>query len=228
MNEDADRKRSMADLLKHPLANVIIGFLLTGVLGTTLTQYYISQREKQSKQHELTTTRKQSIAEFAALNAEYLARAEMFLAAVDRGDAGSAKELKKMFDDATVRWRTETSATLMAARDVLPPEIYVEFREQLSAEFRERFLFPFGECLERGRKVLGEDGDGEDGDVATVLADCRAREYLSRAGNCSQALLDMFYELSGYTVGGRVEEALRVNRDKFRDAVRKACAPPAS
>jgi hypothetical protein len=211
----------MSDLLKHPLANVIIGFLLTGVLGTTLTQYYISQREKQSKQHELTTTRKQSIAELAALNAEYLARAEMFLAAVNRGDAGSAKELKKMFDDATVRWRTETSPTLMAARDVLPPEIYVQFREQLSAEFRERFLVPFGECLERGRKLL-DDGS----EVATVLADCRAREYLSRAGACSQALLDMFYELSGYTVRGRVKEALRVNRDKYRDALQKACAAP--
>jgi hypothetical protein len=125
MNESNGRARSLGDPLRHPLANVVIGFLLTGVLGTMLTQYYIAQREQQAKQHELASTRKESIAELSALNAEYLARAEMFLAAVDRGDAGSAKELKTMFDDAAVRWRTETSPTLMAARDVLPPEIYV-------------------------------------------------------------------------------------------------------
>jgi hypothetical protein len=221
MENNDEPKRSLGDLLKHPLANVIIGFVLTGVLGTSLTQYYISQRERQARQLELSTTRKQSIAELSALNAEYLARAELFLAAVNRGDDGSAKELKKMFDDAAVRWRTETSPTLMAARDVLPPEIYVQFREQLSVVFRERFLVPFGECLERGRKVLAESGD-----VATVLADCRAGAYLSQAGACSQTLLDMLYELSGYTVGGRVEAALRVNRDKYREALQEACAPP--
>jgi ribonuclease Z len=55
-------------------------FLLTGVLGTTLTQYYMVQREKQSKKVEMATTRKASIAELSALNAEYLAHAEMSLA----------------------------------------------------------------------------------------------------------------------------------------------------
>jgi hypothetical protein len=79
------------------------------------------------------------------LNADYLARAEMFLAAVDRGDAGGAKELKAVFDDVAIRWRTETSPTLMAARDVLPPDVYVRFRDRLHAEFRERFLVPFGQ-----------------------------------------------------------------------------------
>jgi hypothetical protein len=218
MNEATEEKRSIGELLKHPLANVLIGFLLTGVLGTTLTQYYIVQREKHSKQLELATTRKASIAELAALNAEYLARAEMFLAAVDRGDAGTAKELKAMFDDAAVRWQTETSPTLMAARDVLPPEIYVKFRDRVTKEFRERFLVPFGECLERARKVLDENGE-----VASVLADCRAREYLRQAGACTQSLLDMLYELSGYTVNGRVEEALKVNREKYRGILEKAC-----
>lgn len=218
MNETIEEKRSIGELLKHPLTNVIIGFLLTGVLGTTLTQYYVVQREKQTKKVELATTRKASIAELSALNAEYLARAEMFLAAVDRGDAGSAKELKAVFDDAAVRWQTETSPTLMAARDVLPPEIYTEFRDRLTKDFRERFLVPFGQCLEDARNVLDERGD-----VATVLADCRARDHLRQAAICSQSLLDMIYELSGYTVERRVEEAMQANRDKHRGVLADAC-----
>jgi hypothetical protein len=197
---------------------VIIGFLLTGVLGTTLTQYYIVQREKQSKKVELAATRKASIAELSALNAEYLARAEMFMAAVERGDAGSPKEHKAVFDDSPVRWKTETSPVLMAARDVLPPEIYTQFRERLNKEFRGRFLVPFGQCLEGAWKVLDE-GD----DVTTALAECRAGEYLRQASTCSQSLLDMIYELSGYTVEGRVEEALKVNRERHSSALQEAC-----
>jgi hypothetical protein len=122
--------------------------------GTALTHYFIAEREKQAKQHELATTRQISIAKLSALNPEYPARAEIFLAAVDRGDAGGAKELNAVFDDVAIRWRTETSPTLMAARDVLPPEVYVRFRDRLNAEFRERFLVPFGEYLERGRQLL--------------------------------------------------------------------------
>jgi hypothetical protein len=107
----------------------------------------------------------------------------------------------------------------MAARDVLPPETYVEFRERLTKEFRERFLVPFGQCLDGARKVLDEGGD-----VATVLADCRAHDHLRQAATCSQSLLDMIYELSGYTLEGRVEKALQVNREKYRGVVEEACA----
>lgn len=168
----------------------------------------IAQRERQAQRQELATTRKESTATLSALNAEYLARAEMFLDAIDRGDAGSAKELKTQFDAAAVRWRTETSPTLMAARDILPPEIYARFRDRLNEQFRGRFLVPFAACLERGRQGLEAGGD-----VAALLAACRAREYLTRAGTCSQSLLDMLYELTGYSVGGQVEEALRLNRE---------------
>jgi hypothetical protein len=214
-----EKKGSVADLLRHPLASVVIGFLLTGVLGTTLAQYYIVQRDKQTKQHELAATRKESITQLSARNAEYLARAKMFLAAVDRGDPGGAKELKGTFDDAALRWRTEISPTLMAARDVLPPQVYVQFRERISKVFDDQFLVPFGRCLEAARQTLADGGD-----AATVLADCRARAYLTQAATCSQALLDMLYELSGYTVAGRVEEALRVNREIYQSALAAACA----
>jgi len=221
MTGDTKEKKSVGELLKHPLANVIVGFLLTGVLGTTITQYYIALREKQAQQRELVTTRKESIAELSALNAEYLARAEMLLAAIDRGDEDSGKELKAMFDETTVRWQTEKAPTLMAAREVLPHEIYLQFRDKLNKVFRERFLVPFGTCAKR---AVGALGTGED--VASVLQECRAREYLAQASTCSQALLDMLYELSGYTVKGEIEKALQADRDTYRAALQQACSLP--
>jgi hypothetical protein len=221
MTDNAKEKKTLGEILKHPLANVVVGFLLTGLLGTTITQYYIALREKQAQQRELASTRKESIAELSALNAEYLARAEMVLAAIDRGDEGSAKELKLTFDEATVRWQTEKAPTLMAAREVLPHEIYLHFRDKINAGFRERFLVPFGQCAKRA-----VDARSGHGDVAAILRECRAREYLAQASTCSQALLDMLYELSGYTVKGEIEKALQADRDTYRAALQQACSLP--
>lgn len=221
MSESTKEKRSLGEILKHPMANVIVGFLLTGVLGTTITQYYLALREKQKQQHELAAARTESIAELSALNAEYLARAGMLLAATERGDKDSAKELKAMFDDAAVRWQMEKPPALLAGRDVLPPDIYLQFRDNLDKGFRERFLIPFGECLEQ---AVGELTSG--GNVAETLRDCKAENYLKQATACSRVLLDMLYELSGYTVDGRIEEALHANREKYHAALQQACSVP--
>jgi len=219
MSDDSKQRRSIDELLRHPLANMIVGFILTGVLGTAITQYYIALREKQAQQRELAATRKASIAELSALNAEYLARAGMVLAAVDRGDEGSGKELKAAFDEAALRWQTEKAPALMAAREVLPHEIYLRFRDKINAGFRDGFLVPFGQCAKRAVEARSK-GD----DAAAILRECRAREYLAQAATCSQALLDMLYELSDYTVKGEIEEALQADRDTYRGALQQACS----
>lgn len=220
MTQDTREKRSFGEMLRHPLANVIIGFLLTGVLGTAITQHYIALREKQAQQRELAATRKESLAELAALNAEYLARAEMLLAAIDRGNEGGATKLKAVFDDAAVRWHTGKAPALIAAREILPHEIFIQFRDKLDKGFRDRFLVPLGACVNNAADALADDED-----VATVLRECHAREYLVQASTCSQSLLDMLYELSAYTVEGEVEGAFQGNRDTYRAVLQRACSP---
>jgi hypothetical protein len=42
-------KLQIGEMLRHPIANVIIGFVLTGVLGTSLTQYYSMKRQQVSR-----------------------------------------------------------------------------------------------------------------------------------------------------------------------------------
>jgi hypothetical protein len=66
-----------------------------------------------------------------------------------------------------------------------------------ASSFGNALLLPFGQCLDGAGQVL-DDG----GDVKVVLAQCRARDYLTQAATCSQSILDMLYELSGFTVEG--------------------------
>ena len=43
----ADEKPAKKRWYEHPLANMLVGFLLTGVLGTALTQHFMDRREKE-------------------------------------------------------------------------------------------------------------------------------------------------------------------------------------
>lgn len=182
MNDTAKDKRSAGELLKHPLVNVIVGFLLIGVLGTSITQYDLALREKQKQQHELAAARKESIATLSTLNAEYTARAAMLLAAVERGDVDSAKKLKALFDDAAVRWQIEKPPTILAARDALPEEAYLQFRDHLDKGFRDRFRVPFGQGMETAVNALVEGAD-----VESVLRESRAHDYEKYRAELQQA-----------------------------------------
>ena len=142
MNEKSREKRFLGEILKHPLANVVIGFLLTGVLGTSITQYYLALREKQKAQHELTVARKESIATLSTLNAEYLARAGRILAAVERGDKDSARELKTIFDKITIEQGEvttvedpETNVTTLKSESSI--EITLEVFNELKSKVKE-------------------------------------------------------------------------------------------
>jgi len=219
MNENTKEKKSIVELLKHPLVNVVVGFLLTGVLGTTITQYYLALREKQSAQYELAQTRKESIAALASLNAGYLAHAERVMAAVEHGDNAVAKERLLKFDDAALQWQIEKPPVMLSIRDVLPEALYLHFRDHLNERFRDQFLMPFGTCISNAANELVAGKD-----TAGVLKACRAKEYLVQARACSRELLDMLHELSGYTVEGKTGEALLVSRDKYSAALQQACS----
>ena len=159
MTEETKEKKTLGEILKHPLANVVIGFFLTGVLGTTITQYYLALRERHKAQNELTVARKESIAALATLNAEYLARAGMLLAAVERGDKTDFQERRSAFNDAALRWQIEKPATLLAVREALPEEVYLQFRDHLDTRFREAFLVPFGQCMENAVDEITKGDD---------------------------------------------------------------------
>jgi hypothetical protein len=44
---------------EHPLANVLVGFLLAGVLGTAITQHFMDRREKEKLRAQAALDRKE-------------------------------------------------------------------------------------------------------------------------------------------------------------------------
>lgn len=223
--EETEKKRSWAEILKHPTANMIIGFLLTGVVGTAVTNYYSMKRQQETRHTELVAANKETVSTLASLNAERLARAEMLLAALEEGDRESIKELKKMYKEAELRWKTESSPALMVARQVLPQERYYRFRDYMENEYHSRFLIPIGQCLKQASKAVA-DGNS----VSELLANCRAREYLDQAGKCNMALLDTLYEMAKGTIDDYNSAELELQKEKYKKRISIACVelPPIS
>jgi hypothetical protein len=62
---------------------MVIGFILTGVLGTAITQHFLDQREQERLRAQVALDTKQAIQQFAKLNEERKVRAEMMLKALE-------------------------------------------------------------------------------------------------------------------------------------------------
>jgi hypothetical protein len=52
---------------EHPLANVLVGFLLTGVLGTALTQHFMDRREREKLRAQAALDRKEVVVALSEL-----------------------------------------------------------------------------------------------------------------------------------------------------------------
>jgi hypothetical protein len=99
---EQNAKHSLADMLRHPLANIVVGFLLT---GGALTNDFTRQRTQEAHMQAQLDAREEAITGLASLNAEQAARAEQLLKAIQ---SGSSKEdvakLADLYEAASIRW----------------------------------------------------------------------------------------------------------------------------
>jgi len=215
-----EEKHSWAEILKHPTANMIIGFLLTSVLGAGITNYYSSKRQQEKQHDEMVETNKTTIATLASLNAERLARAEQLVTGLEKGKLESVKELLKMYKKTELRWKMESTPVLMGARLILPKGKFYLFRDYMNNEYKTRFLIPISECLEQSNQKF-EDGEP----VTETLASCKMRELLEQAGHCNTAILDILYEMAKGTIDEYSASELEEQKLIHKKRVAKACAP---
>jgi hypothetical protein len=171
-------KGQVGEMLRNPIANVVIGFLLTGVLGMSLTQYYSMKRQQEAQHQRQIEARKKAVSRLSSLNGEVLAHAERLLRAIELGESENVDELKKLYDDAAVRWETENHSTLLIAREVLPTSAYYRFRDRLREGFQDRFLTPISDGLGRARHVASTGASASDVVVLPHTSDLRAGQTL--------------------------------------------------
>lgn len=216
------RKSNAGEWLRHPVASVVIGFFLTGVVGGALTNYYTLQRAEAQRKQAQIEARTEAVTRLSALSTEQIARAEQLINALQSDTrAEDLDELVDLYHAASIRWRSEASPALIAAREVLPADVYYRFRHRVKGEFRERFLEPLATCISRSQQALttGEPVD-------QILEDCKASRLVRQAGLCVDALMDLLYEIADGTINDHDEAWIAQQRERHRERLVVACASP--
>lgn len=215
-----ENKKSWAAILKHPMANIILGFILTGVVGTSITNYYSKKGLEEKRYQQMVSAQQKAVNKLATLNADRLARAEMMLNGLESGKGkDKIEDLIKLYKQAELQWKTESSPVMMAARQVLPEDAYYRFRDYMRVEYQERFLDPLDSCMNQ-LSAAAHEGQA----TQPILESCGARQYLNGAGRCNQALLDVFYELAQGSIDGASKQAIDEQKEKHRQRLTSACA----
>ena len=150
--------------LRHPLVSMVLGFILTGVLGTAITQHFLDQREQERLSAQVALDSKQAIQQFSKLNEERKVRAEMLLKAL-RSDSNDdeVKTASQEYEKSYVIWSVERPSTLLLFRDLLSSENYQLIKTRFMEGLVGNIFGPIRLCLTTAL------GHGDDRAAAAVV-----------------------------------------------------------
>jgi hypothetical protein len=205
--------------LRHPIVTMLLGFILTGVLGTAITQHFLDQREQEKLRAQAAVDRKQAIQQFSKLNEERKVRAEMMLKALCSNSNGDElKTARQEYERAYVTWSVERPGMLLLFRDLLSSENYqfveTEFQESLVG----KIFNPIQLCL---TTALGHGDDRAA--VKRTFEACQIDELLELSSTCSQALTAAVSDLAGTHSEWISKESMAELQQQARDSIGKKC-----
>lgn len=205
--------------LRHPLVSMVLGFILTGVLGTAITQHFLDQREQEKLRAQATLDRKQAIQQFSRLNEARKVRAEIMLKAL-RGDSNddAVKTARQEYEKAYVDWSVERPSTLLLFRDLLSSENYQLVETRFTESLMGKIFSPIRLCLTTS---LGHGNDRAA--VHRTLEACRIDELLELSSTCSLALAAAVSDLAGTHSEWVSTEDLTELQKRARDSIGKQC-----
>ncbi len=184
-------KSITTNVLSHQLTGIGVGFLLTGVIGTLLSNYYSNKQFEREKFLEITNTRRSAIQSFASLIYLRLSRADMLTSSLKRSaPLEEVKDRKKLYDDAYVSWNSNLQANLFLIRSVIEAKGYSDFEGHV--EFRlTPILTKVDACL-----TQAYDQKLKNVNPKKVLESCKLKDILNLSQDCSYAITDGLFKIA--------------------------------
>ncbi len=205
--------------LKHPLVSMVIGFILTGVLGTAITQHFLDQREQEKLRTQVTLDKKQAIQQFAKLNEERKVRAEIVLRALRSGSSDDeVKTARQEYEKAYVAWSVDRPGMLLLFRNLLSSENYQLVETGFTESLVGKIFSPIRLCMVT---ALGHRDDRTA--VFKTLEDCGIDKLLEFSSTCSLALASVVSDLAGTRSEWGSTESMAELRKQASDAIARQC-----
>jgi hypothetical protein len=208
-------------LLRHPLATMLIGFVLTGVVGTLLTNHFAELRQQEGRAIEQREVRRKAVLEVSQLFSERLGRAEALSVAIE-GHASKdvIARLKQLYDDAETRAVVVRQEGLLLMREAMRESDFESLRSDIDTRLVRKRMRPLRECLEHAgaRALAGADG-------AAVLQACRSAQLIAESRACSDIVADGLYDLASLPGADPAQTDAQAAqlRTKTRDRIGQAC-----
>ena len=211
---------SFEGLLRHPLTSIVVGFVLTGVVGTLVTNHFADRRQQEARAVERHEARRKAIVEVSRLFSERLGRAEALSVAIGgRASQEVIGRLKQLYDDAETRAAVVRQEVVLLMRDAMLESDFEQLRSDIDSLLTTRRMRPLHECSDRAAARILAGGDG-----VAVLRECRAAQLIEEARACSNVVTDGLYDLASLPDlnPAHPDEVARV-RAKTRDRIAQAC-----
>ena len=180
------------ELLRHPLAIVLLSFVLTSVLGVAFSQW-ISDRAKEAEQaRSETETRKAAVQNLSRSIYERRARADMLASSFFRGaqldeiKSGKSYTTKRSCDGTpTIKPISFSFVKFCASMHIRSS------RAAWSFTLIDKIFRPLDVCL-----TQAYDAAVSGNSAMSIVQECQVRKLLQDALDCGYAIADELYKLS--------------------------------
>lgn len=218
-NPPPEQPPLISRLSRHPLAAVFMGFMLTGVVGTMMTNYLTTARQHEADMARHRETRRQAVLEMSRLLSERLLRVEMLVHSIQRhAPRDVILEHKKNLDETEARWFTKRPEVLLLSREVLGEADYETLRSDIETRMSRKRILPMRDTLERACAEIAEGRDG-----AESLKEMKIGQTLTELRNGIEALTDGLYDLASIPLEDVSEAHAAQLRKRVRQRIEEAC-----
>ncbi len=215
---------TIGNLLRHPLFTLVVGFILTGLIGSYISQRY--QERAKAQEREITEQRQQyelgirSLEDATTLIYSRRTRAALLFSSLQR--SAPIEELtqrKRDYDASFFDMNSKLQTTLFGIRRATGSESYSRFENLYETTLRKPFAL-LDECITDAVDVAVKVKR------KSTYATCNITDLLSASLNCSYVWSDEFYKLVSSDRRGLTEIERNSKVANAEARVRERCVVP--